>query len=121
MSNGPDFSSFVKLAEALRELEVTIGPQARPVIAAVRARLIEATSLRERGEAPAAIDSIRLAMEQLAALGSQLDPSEGLLMKVLADRLALALKTGDKGSVKESVTIMRHRAGDPKDGTGNDW
>ena len=117
----PDFGSFLKLADALRELEVTIGPQARPVIAAVRARLAEATGLRERGDVPAAIAALRDAMEQLATLGSQLDPAEGMLMRMLADRLAQALNTGDKGAVKESVKRMRQRAGDPRDDSDQDW
>jgi hypothetical protein len=120
-SGAPDFGSFVKLADALRELEVTIGPQARPVIAAVRARLGEAAGLREQGNLPAAIAAIRDAMERLAALGSELDPAEGMLMRMIADRLAQALNTGDKGAAKESVNLMRHRAGDPKDDPDHDW
>jgi hypothetical protein len=119
--SAPDFGSFAKLADALRELEVTIGPQARPVIAAVLARLGEAAGLRDRGDLPSAIAAIRDAMERLAALGSQLDPAEGMLMRMLAERLAQALNTGDKGAAKESVNLMRRRAGDPKDDPGNDW
>src|SRR5216683_4080037 len=107
--SAPDFGSFAKLADALRELEVTIGPQARPVIAAVRTRIGEAAGLREQGNVSAAIVAIRDAMERLAALGSELDPAEGMLMKMLAERLAQALQTGDKGAAKESVNLMRHR------------
>jgi len=119
--SAPDFGSFAKLADALRELEVTIGPQARPVIAAVRTRIGEAAGLREQGNVSAAIVAIRDAMERLAALGSELDPAEGMLMKMLAERLAQALQTGDKGAAKESVNLMRHRAGDPKDEPDKDW
>jgi hypothetical protein len=117
----PHFGSFLKLAEALRELEVTIGPRARPAIAAVRDQLTAAAALREQGRLPAAIETIRDAMRRLALLGRELDPAEGMLMKLIADRLSDALQTGDKGAAKASVNFMRQRAGDPKDDPDNDW
>lgn len=116
-----DLDSFFKLAEGLRELEVTIGPQARPVIAAVRDRLGVAAALRQKGDVPAALDAIRDAMTRLAALASQLDPAEGRLMKLIAERFTSALDLGDKGVAKETVNFIRRRAGDPKDDPNTDW
>ena len=116
-----ELDSFFKLAEGLRELEVTIGPQARPVIAAVRDRLGVAAALRQKGDVPAALDAIRDAMTRLAALASQLDPAEGRLMKLIAERFTSALDLGDKGVAKETVNFIRRRAGDPKDDPNTDW
>ncbi|MGH7842580.1 MAG: hypothetical protein ACREQT_13810 [Candidatus Binataceae bacterium] len=118
---GSNLDAFVPLAEALRELEVTIGPAARPVIAEVRVRLAEAAALRANGDLPAAIETIRLAMERLSALASGLDPAEGAVMRLIAERFTAALNLGDKGVAKETVNFMRHRAGDPKDDPDSDW
>jgi hypothetical protein len=106
-----DFDSFVRLGESLRELEVTVGPNARPVIAEVRAKLAEAAASRGKGDMAAAIDSIRTAMGRLAALASELDPGEGYMMRMIADRFSQALNFGDKGTAKETVNFMRHKAG----------
>ena len=116
-----DFDSFVKLGESLRELEVTVGPNARPVIAEVRARLTEAAALRTKGDMGAAISAIRIAMDRLAALASEMDPGEGHLMRMIADRFGKALNLGDKGTAKETVNFMRHKAGDPKDEPETEW
>jgi hypothetical protein len=116
-----DLASFFKLAEGLRELEVTIGPQARPVIAMVRARLDTAAALSRNGDVPGALDAIRDAMTRLTALASQLDSAEGMLMKMIAERFAGALDRGDKGVAKETVNFIRRRAGDPKDDPNTDW
>jgi hypothetical protein len=116
-----DFDSFVRLGESLRELEVTVGPNARPVIAEVRAKLAEAAASRGKGDMAAAIDSIRTAMGRLAALASELDPGEGYLMRMIADRFSQALNFGDKGTAKETVNFMRHKAGDPKDDPDTEW
>jgi hypothetical protein len=116
-----DLDSFSKLVDSLRELEVTIGPQARPVIEQVRAKLVEATELRRGGDAPAAVGKIRQAMAGLTALAGNLDPAEGALMKLIADRFDGALNRGDKEATKETVNFIRHRAGDPKDDPKVDW
>jgi hypothetical protein len=116
-----DLDSLLKLAEGLRELEVTIGPQARPVIAAVRQRLDEAAAYRAKGNVPAAFQAIREAMARLAALAGKLDPAEGMLMNTVAERFATALNLGDTGVAKEAVNFIRHRAGDPKDDPHSDW
>jgi hypothetical protein len=122
MTPGPkDFDSFIRLGESLRELEVTVGPNARPVIAEVRAKLAEAAASRGKGDMAAAIDSIRTAMARLAALASELDPGEGYLMRMIADRFSQALNFGDKGTAKETLDLMRHKAGDPKDDPDSEW
>ncbi|MGH7863383.1 MAG: hypothetical protein ACREQB_00210 [Candidatus Binataceae bacterium] len=112
---------FVKLTENLSELEVVIGDKARPVVAEVRAGLTEALALRERGDVPAAIDSIRRAMERLAMLGAELDVDEGRLMRAIAERFTAALNLGRKGAAKETVSLMRRKAGDSKDEPNKDW
>jgi hypothetical protein len=116
-----DFDSFVRLAESLRELEVTVGPKARPVIAEVRTRLGEAAASRGKGDMPGAIAAIRMAMERLAALATELDPDEGQLMRVIAEHFGQALSFGDKGRAKVAVNFMRHKAGDPKDEPETEW
>lgn len=116
-----DLDSFVRLGESLRELEVTVGPKARPVIAEVRTRLGEAAACRGQGDTPAAIAAIRTAMGRLAALAGELDADEGQLMRLIAEHFSQALSFGDKGSAKVAVNFMRHKAGDPKDEPETEW
>jgi hypothetical protein len=116
-----NLDSFFKLGEGLRELEVVVGPKARPVIAEVRTRLAEAAAMRDNGNMPSALAAIRLAMDRLASLGSELDPAEGAMMRFVADRFKQALDLGNKGSAKDAVNFMRHKAGDPKDEPNSDW
>ena len=118
--NNPADDPFTKLAQNLGELEIVIGERARPAIAGVRERLRDALACRERGDM-AAIAAIRLAMSQLAALGSTLDPAEGAVMRTIAERFANALGAGHKGDAKTSVDVMRRKAGDNKDDDDKDW
>lgn len=120
-SSVADLDSFVRLGESLRELEVTVGPKARPVIAEVRTRLTEAAASRGKGDMTAAIAAIRMAMERLAALASQVDAHEGQLMRLIAERFSQALSFGDKGTAKVAVNFMRRKAGDPKDEPETEW
>jgi hypothetical protein len=112
---------FLRLAESLRELEVVIGEKARPVVAEVSAGLRDAAAARERGDIAAALVAIRLAMERLAALGSELEPREGMLMRAIAERFADALAWGRKGDAKAAVEVMRRRAGDTRDDPDDQW
>ncbi len=114
---------FLQLIDRLGELEVVIGERARPVVAAVRARLKEAASARERGDIPGALAIIGGAMEQLAGLASGLDAAEGALMRAMAGSFAQALNSGDRGTAKQAVDIMRTKAGDSsKDpDSDSDW
>jgi hypothetical protein len=120
LSNPAD-DPFTKLAQNLGELEIVIGERARPAIAGVRERLRDALACRERGDMAGSIAAIRLAMSQLAALGSTLDPAEGTVMRTIAERFANALGAGDKGDAKTSVDVMRRKAGDSKDDDDKDW
>ena len=118
----PEADSFLKLAENLGELEVVIGPKARPVVAEVRAGLRDAIACRERGDLPGALAAIERAMERLAALGTQLDPTEGAMMRALAQHFSQALNAGLKGEAKVAVNVMKTKAGDPRGGgDGNQW
>ena len=115
------FDAFAKLGDRLRELELSLGPKGRPLLAAVQARLAEAASMRANGNPTGALDALRGAMEQLAALAVTLDPAEGMLMGAIARRFSEALATGDKGTVMDAVNTMRHKAGDPKDDPNTEW
>lgn len=113
---------FLQLVERLGELEVVIGQQARPVVAEVRSRLLEAASARERGDVPGALVIIGQAMERLAGLASHLDAAEGAIMHTIAASFAQALGAGDKGTAKQAVEVMRTKAGDDsKKEPGSDW
>jgi hypothetical protein len=115
------FDSFIRLGETLGELEVIIGPAARPVIAEVRTRLVEAAARQKNGDTPGAITIIRGAMERLASLAGTLDPAEAVLMRMLSEHFADALSIGDKNAAKDAVNLMRRKAGDPKDEQNTDW
>jgi hypothetical protein len=104
--------SFLQLIERLGELEVVIGPQARPVVAEVQTRLREAAAARERGDVPGALTIIAQAMERLATLAGSLDAAEGALMRAIAGSFAQALGAGDRGGARQAVDVMRSKAGD---------
>lgn len=112
---------FLKLGDGLRELEVTFGPETRPIIAEIRTSLAEAAAMRERGDLPGAVATVGRAMERLAALGARLDPAEGALMRMIADRFRTALAGGDKSTTKDTINVMRRRAGDSKDDPSDEW
>ena len=119
--NSVGFESFVRLGESLGELEVTIGPVARPVIAEVRTQLAEAAARQKNGDIAGAIAIILGAMERLASLAITLDPAEAVLMRMLSEHFTNALSIGDKNAAKGTVNLMRHKAGDPKDEPNTDW
>lgn len=119
--NDPALEQFLKLADNLGELEVTLGERARPVVAKVREGLREAIACRERGDLPGSLAALSAAMERLAAMGSELDPEEGALMRVVAERFTESLRSGDKGDAKAAVNLMRHKAGDSKDEDKSEW
>ena len=110
-----------KLAEGLSELEVVIGAKARPVVAELRTRLTEAAGQQARGDLPGALNTIRAAMVRLSALLAELDPEDGAMMRAIAQRFTDALTSGDKGTARQAVDIMRKRAGDSKDEDDRDW
>ena len=112
---------FLKLADNLGELEVTIGERARPAVVELRQRLRAAVASRERGDLPGSLEQLRAAMQRLAAIAGELDPEEGALMRMVAQRFTEALKLGDKGTAKEAVNLMRHKSGNPKDEDNSKW
>ena len=117
----PSLDPFLKLAENLGELEVTVGPRARPVVAELRDRLRSAAASRQRGDLAASLGQLRDAMERLAAVASELDPGEGELMRMVAHRFTEALMLGDKESANGAVNLMRHKSGDPNDEDKSNW
>ncbi|MBV8357381.1 MAG: hypothetical protein JO189_05525 [Deltaproteobacteria bacterium] len=119
--NSIGFESFARLGESLGELEITIGPVARPVIAEVRTRLAQAAGRQKNGDIAGAIAIIRGAMERLASLAGTLDPAEAVLMRMLSEHFTNALSIGDKNAAKDTVNLMRHKAGDPEDEPNTDW
>jgi hypothetical protein len=114
-------NSFIRLGEGLGELEVTIGPAARPVIAELRVRLAEAAARGQNGDLAGAVDIIRNAMERLALLAGSLDPAEAMLMRMMSEHFNNALRIGDKDAARNAVNTMRHKAGDPKDDPATEW
>src|SRR5437016_5180173 len=106
----PSGDSFLKLAENLSELEVVIGEKARPVVREVRDGLRDAIACRERGDTAEALTKIRVAMERLAALGSELDPVEGTMMREIARVFMQSLSFGEKNTAKDAAKVMRHKA-----------
>ena len=117
----PSLAPFIKLADSLGELEVTIGERARPAVAELRQRLRAAVASRERGDLADSLEQLRGAMERLAAVAAELDPAEAALMRMVAQSFTEALKLGDRGAAKEAVKMMRHKAGDPSDEDGSKW
>ncbi|HEX7408995.1 MAG TPA: hypothetical protein VF515_15300 [Candidatus Binatia bacterium] len=95
----------------LGELEVVLGTQVAPTLAAVRATLVAAMSARDRGDVPAAIGHIGQAMDRLTALADQLDPAEATLMRALAGTFRAALLQGDESRVKETAATMFQKSG----------
>jgi hypothetical protein len=120
-SDNLSLDPFLKLAENLGELEVTIGERARPAVVELRQRLRAAAASRERGDLPGSLEQLKSAMERLAAIAGELDPEEGALMRMVAQRFTEALKLGDKSTAKEVVNLMRHKSGDPKDEDSSKW
>ena len=95
----------------LADLEIVIGAQAAPVIAAVRSTLIRAMAARDRGDLPAALRDIGGAMDRLTALADQLDPAEGMLMRTIAQSFRTALLRGDDSQAKQDAALMFQKSG----------
>ncbi|MGA2410438.1 MAG: hypothetical protein ABSG46_08640 [Candidatus Binataceae bacterium] len=114
------FSAFLNLNDSLQELELIAGPKARPVIAAIRDGLAQAVAKRQIGDVEGAFSLIRLAMQKVAVLGSDVDSEEGAMMRLMAERFGQAFSAGDKSEARAAVNLMRHKAGDPKD-SDSEW
>ncbi len=99
----------------LGEIEVVLGKQVAPAVAAVSATLIEAMAARDRGDPVAAVDHIGRAMDRLSVLADQLDPAEAVLMRALARTFRTALLRGDDAQVQQSTGRMLERSGSRED------
>ena len=95
----------------LRELEVVLGPHARPRLDRVNSALVEAMAARDRGEAAGVIAKIGEAMDHLTLLADQLDPAEAMLMRGLAQRFRTALLHGDQSEARHVAGVMFERSG----------
>jgi len=113
--------SFLQLIDRLGELEVVIGPQARPAVAEVRNLLREAAAARQRGDVPGALGIISAAMQRLAALAGGVDGEEGAMMRAISASFAQSLGAGDKGGAKRALETMRIKAGDCTKKEDPDW
>lgn len=116
-----DNQPLLRLADSLKELELILGGQARAAVENVKDCLLQAVAARDRGDLHGAVEQIRAAMERLAALSGSLDEKEGLRMREISARFVAALGSGDRSAAKETLNIIRHKAGDPKDEDRNDW
>jgi hypothetical protein len=113
--------SFLQLIDRLGELELVIGPQARPAVAEVRKLLRDAAAARQRADLPGALAIIAEAMQRLAALAGGMDGEEGAMMRAIAASFAQSLGAGDKGGAKRAMATMRIKAGDPSKKEDPDW
>jgi hypothetical protein len=115
MADDAQFDSVPIAIEAvvqrLQELEVVIGPQAAPVVAAVRSQLINAMAARDRGDRAAATQSIADAMNRLAGLADSLDADEAAMMRLLAQSFSAALRRGDTTQAKQQAAQMFEKSG----------
>src|SRR5881409_3972143 len=114
MADNPSHSHLIDFPEALEalftrmgELKLVLGPSAAPGVDEVERHLREGLAARERGDGPAALRSIGLAMDRLAALASQADPAEGAMMRALAEYFRGALGRGALGEAREAADAMR--------------
>jgi hypothetical protein len=95
----------------LHEIEVVLGKEVGPGIAAVRSSLIAAMAARDRGDVPGAIAQIGQGMDRLAGLADGLDPAEAMLMRALAQTFREALLRGDEAAAKQSTAVMFEKSG----------
>jgi len=100
-----------QLILGLGELEQLFGEPARAAIPAVRSRLTQAMAARDRGDAPATMQAIGSAMEELARLADRLDADEAMMMRAIADRFRIALLRGDMPEAKTDLDVMFERSG----------
>lgn len=99
------------LLTRLPELEIVLGPQAKPGLESVRLLLREAVTARAGGDVPRAATCISTAMDTLSQLANLLDPHEALMMRMLAAQFRQALSRGDDGEVRRVSDVMREKSG----------
>jgi hypothetical protein len=99
------------LLTRLPELEIVLGPQAKKGIESVRMLLQQAVAARADGDIPRATARIAEAMDTLSQLANLLDPTEALMMRVLAAQFRQALMQGDDSEARRVSDIMREKSG----------
>lgn len=104
-------TALEQVVHAIGGLESALGPQVASVLAGIRLTLIAAMAARDRGDVPGAIHEIGKAMDRLAALADQLDPTEATLMRALAQNFRGALLRGDEAQAKQNVAVMFRKSG----------
>ena len=110
-AHSPIPTAIDTVVSRLSELEVVFGPKAKPVIGAVRTGLIEALAARDRGDGETAVARIGQAMDRLAGLANDLDPAEGMLMRVVAEQFRAALLRRDTAEARQTADVMFERSG----------
>ncbi len=95
----------------LGELEVVLGPHARPHVERIRAALIAAMAARDRGDEAGAVREIGAAMECLASLAETLDLGEAAAMRQLAATVGRALLRGDSAEARRAAEVIFARSG----------
>lgn len=100
------------LLTRMADLELVLGSGAKPVLARVQQRLIEALAARDRGDLPAVLSLLDDAMEILTALADQLDdPAEAMMMRAVARSFQQALRRGDQAEARTRADFMMARSG----------
>jgi hypothetical protein len=99
------------LLTRLPELEIVLGPQAKPGLQAVGQFLQEALAARASGDVPRATNRIGMAMDKLSQLADLLDPREAMMMRMLAAQFRQALGIGNMGEARRLSDLMREKSG----------
>ena len=99
------------LLTRLPELEIVLGPQAKPGLQAVQQLLQEALAARADGDVPKAGVRIGEAMDTLTQLADALDPQEAALMRMLSAQFKQALSLGDQSEAQRVSDRMRENSG----------
>ena len=103
--------SLNTLLTRLPELEIVLGPQAKPGLLMVQQLLQEAVAARADGDVPKAGVKIGAAMDTLAQLADVLDPQEAALMRMLSVQFKQALSLGDQSEARRVSDVMRQNSG----------
>jgi len=104
-------NALEQMVLGLTELESVLGEAGRRAIPAVRDRLGDALAARDRGDPVAMLEAVGAAMQALAEVGEQLEPGEGQLMTMLAQRFQSSLMRGDLPDAKKDMDVMFERSG----------
>ena len=94
---------FLKLADSLGELEVTVGRARAAGRRRTPQRLRAAVGARARRPGGLA-GALRGAMERLAAIASDLDPAEGAMMRMIAQSFTEALRQATRAPPRRRST-----------------